>query len=465
MDNEDMTLPWDQPQPCPAPEPEQAAAESVLTVSEVNRLAKQALERIYVTVQGEVSGLNTRYPYYIYLSLRDSEATLPAILPKRIFDSLDFPLEDGASVVVEGMLTLFEKQGRYQVRVSSIRPFGEGAIQRRIEMIKRKLLSEGLFDDSRKKTLPSFPERIGVVTSPRGAAVRDVTVTIGRRFPPARVFVRGVRVQGAGAVEQICGALHFFNHDFPVDVVILARGGGSIEDLEPFSTEEVARSVARMQVPVITGIGHEPDVSIADLVADRRASTPTAAAEAAVPDRSQVRALLGKTAGTMRRHLAARVHSDSRQLTGITRLPLYRGVDFLLSGFMQRWERAASALPESPRRGLERSRHRLGAVASRPVFTRSAELLARRARELEGARARVSAGAERDIEKKRGALERAKARAMALSPLAVLERGYSITFDRATGKVVRSSAEVDAGAAVKIKLSSGSLDAEVTGKE
>src|SRR5450759_1290692 len=228
MDDDDLTLPWEETQPGEADEPEQAASESVLTVSEVNRLARHALEQVYVSVQGEVSGLNARYPYYIYFSLRDSEATLPAILPKRVFDSLDFPLEDGAAVVVEGMLTLFEKQGRYQVRVASIRPFGEGAIQRRIEMLKRKLLAEGLFDESRKRDLPSYPERIGVVTSPRGAAVRDVTVTIARRFPPAEVFVRGVRVQGAGAVDQICGALHFFDHDFPVDVVILARGGGSI---------------------------------------------------------------------------------------------------------------------------------------------------------------------------------------------------------------------------------------------
>ena len=284
MDEEDLTLPWEEPEEGAGEQEEKV--ETVLTVSEVNRLARGALERISVTVQGEVSGLNARYPYYVYLSLRDAEATLPAILPKRVFDGLDFALEEGAVVVVEGMLTLFEKQGRYQIRVARMRPFGEGELQRRIEMIKKKLQAEGLFDDSRKKPLPAFPQRIGVVTSPRGAAIKDVTVTLARRFPPAEAFIKGVRVQGAGAVEQICAALHFFDYDFPVDLVILARGGGSAEDLEPFSTEEVARAVASMRVPVITGIGHEPDVSIADLVADRRASTPTGAAEAAVPDRS-----------------------------------------------------------------------------------------------------------------------------------------------------------------------------------
>ncbi|PKQ28720.1 MAG: exodeoxyribonuclease VII large subunit [Candidatus Anoxymicrobium japonicum] len=434
MEDEEMTLPLDQAPP---------DAETILTVSEVNRMAKQALEGIRVTVRGEASGLNTRYPYYVYLSLRDSEATLPAIVPKRLFDSLDFKLEDGASVVVEGVLTLYEKQGRYQVRVSEMRLFGVGEIQRRIEMIKKKLQAEGLFDDARKKPLPAFPERIGVVTSPRGAAVRDVTTTIARRFPPASVFVRGVRVQGVGAVEQICAGLRFFDSDFPVDLVILARGGGSIEDLEPFSTEEVARAVARMRLPVITGIGHEPDVSIADLVADRWASTPTSAAQAAVPDCPHVRSMLRSSAVAMRGHVAARGQSDRRQLAGIKRLPLYRGVDFLLGRFMQRWERASKALPESPRRGLERSRYRLRVIVSRPVFGRPDEMLARQ----------------------RIALERAKARVTALSPLAVLKRGYSITLEKSTGKVVRSAADVVVGAALKIKLESGVLDAEVTGKE
>ena len=462
MDEEELTLPWDEPA---APLDEEPEREAVLTVSEANRLAKNALERIYVTVQGEVSGLNARYPYYVYLNLRDSEATLPAIMPKRVFENLDFVLEEGSVVVVEGMLTLFEKQGKYQVRVASVRPFGEGALQRRIEMIKKKLAAEGLFDDSRKKPLPAFPDRIGVVTSPRGAAVRDVTVTLARRYPPARVFVRGVRVQGAGAVEQICAALHFFNLDFPVDVVILARGGGSIEDLEPFSTEEVARAVSRMNVPVVTGIGHEPDVSIADLVADRRASTPTGAAEAAVPERRDVHARLGKCAGSMQRSLSADLVSETRQLAGIRRLPLYRGPDFMLGRFMQRWERVTASLPESPRRGLERGRHRVATIASRPVYHRATELLRRPRALLAGDAEAVAQSAVRDMEKKRSRLERALAKANALSPIAVLERGYSITFKKDSGKVVRDSSEVDVGEPLTIRLGRGSVDAEVTGKE
>jgi exodeoxyribonuclease VII large subunit len=464
-DVEELTLPWPEEEEEVPEEPAEEPAETVLTVSEVNRMAKHALERLTVTVQGEISGLNTRYPYYVYFDLRDSGASLPAILQKRAFDSLGFPLEDGASIIVRGTLSLFEKQGKYQIRVAEIRPFGEGEIQRRIEALKRKLHAEGLFDEALKKPLPAFPERIGVVTSTRGAAIRDVTVTLGRRFPAASVFVRGVRVQGEGAVEQICAGLRFFDEAFPVDLVILARGGGSIQDLEPFSTEPVARAIAGLRVPVVTGIGHEPDVSIADLVADRRASTPTAAAEAAVPDRLDIQALLAKSAAGLRRHAAAELQHAQRHLEGILRLPLYRGPDFVLGAFLQRFEKTAVALPESPSRGLTRSRHRLAVVACRPVFRLTAELLARRLAGIEAARARLSRCGPAAVQRDRGALERIKARADALSPLAVLERGYSITFRKDTGAVVRSPDEVEVGSPLEVRLARGALEAEVTGKE
>lgn len=460
---DELTLPW--------PDEEEEApeggfpSETVLTVSQVNRMARESLERITVVVQGEISGLSSGYPYYVYFDLRDSEASLPALLTQRQFKALDFKMEDGALVTVKGTLSLYEKGGKYQMRVAALRPFGEGELQRRIEALKRKLQAEGLFDDARKKPLPQFPLRIGVVTSTRGAAIRDVTVTASRRFPPAAVFVRGVTVQGAGAVEQICAALDIFDSDFPVDLVILARGGGSIQDLEPFNTEEVARAIARLSVPVISGIGHEPDVTVSDLVADWRASTPTGAAEAAVPDRSEVAALLGKVAGSLHRHALRDVQAGARQLVGVRRRPLFKGPEFLLGRFMQRWERAADALPPSPRRGLSRSRDRLALVTGRPVFRRPGEMLDRRRAGLEALRARLVQGVVRDVEGKAGSLDKVKARAEALSPLAVLERGYSITFHGDSGRVVRTSGEVEPGTPLKIKLGRGTVEAEVTGKE
>ncbi|MBU1942755.1 MAG: exodeoxyribonuclease VII large subunit [Actinobacteria bacterium] len=461
--DEEMTLPWDEPG---EPEAEQESpTERVLSVTEVNRMAKGALERFEVLVAGEVSNVSKPYAYYLYCNLRDEEAILPAIVPIRVFDALDFKLADGVSVLVRGTLSLYEKQGKYQVRVTEMSPYGVGEIQRRIEALKKKLQAEGLFADERKRALPAFPGRIGVVTSPRGAAIRDVTVTLARRFPAARVFVRGVRVQGEGAVEQICAALDLFDGAWPVDVVILARGGGSIEDLEPFSTEPVARKVASMSVPVITGIGHEPDVSVADLVADRRASTPTAAAEAAVPDRSQVTAVLAGSSSHMRRCVDRRLNVASAGLVHLRRAGVYRSPDVLLSAPMQRLERLMMALPASPARGLARARARFDGVCLRPVFRLPGQLLARRALEVEGVGARLQAAGVRSIERRRGTLERLIAKARALSPLAVLERGYSITFKAGTGEVVRDSDEVETGEGVSIRLAKGALDAQVTGKE
>lgn len=464
---EEMTLPWGDGEKGEGEGPagDGEAARTILTVSEVNRMAKRRLESLSVEVQGEVSGVKTGYGYYVYFDLRDREAALPAILPRRQYDALDFPLVEGSLVLVAGKLSIYEKQGRYQIRVSRVSPYGEGEIQRRVEALKRKLHAEGLFDDSRKADLPAFPSRIGVVSSPRGAAIRDVLVTIRRRFPPAGCYVRGVKVQGEGAERQICEALEFFESEYEVDLVILARGGGSIQDLEPFNSEAVARTIAGMSVPVVCGVGHEPDVTISDLVADHRASTPTGAAEAAVPDRCSVTEYLGGAAASMARHVAGEVRSEARRLAALRRSPLYRNPYALLGRFMERWERAASDLPASPARGLRRNRERLSAVLSRPVFTRGRELTYRDAMRLEKSAGRLLEAGPRFIERKSMDLKRVEASLKALSPLAVLKRGYSITFASDTGRVVRASEEVETGSRLKIRLGRGGLDAEVTGKE
>jgi len=460
MSENDLTLPFDEPE-----RPAEKPVEKLMTVTEVNRLARRKLETITVKVQGEVSRLNSKYPYYVYFDLRDSEAALPAVVPRRVYDGLGFPLKEGDAIVVEGVLSLYERQGRYQVKVTNMRPFGEGELQQRIEALKRKLQAEGLFDESRKKPLPQFPERIGLVTSTRGAAIRDVIVTVRRRFPPARVFVRGVTVQGANAPAEITRGLRLFDEKWPVDLVILARGGGSLQDLEPFSTEEVARAVAAMRTPVITGIGHEPDVSIADLVADLRASTPTGAAEAAVPDRAEVIARLGKSASAMSRHVTSEIRHSRSALNAVSSRPLYRKRDTLLAAMMQRWERAATSLPGSPARGLQRARHRIDSIAARPVFSGAASLLAARSALLGVSKEAAARAAKRFIELRRSGLATTLASLEAMSPLAVLERGYSITFAQKTGRAVRKAEEVEAGDDLKILLHEGELGAKVTGKE
>lgn len=439
--------------------------EPILSVSQVNRLARQCLEEITVKVLGEVSGLRKNYPYFVYFDLRDEEAVLPAIMAKSEFLQLDFDLEDGATVVVKGNLSIYEKQGKYQVRVEEMSPFGEGDLRRRIEALKRKLHTEGIFDDARKKALPRFPTRIGVVSSPRGAAVRDVVKTINRRFPPAHVFIRGVRVQGEGAVEEICSALRFFNSEFDVEVIILARGGGSIQDMEPFNSEEVARTIAAMSVPVITGVGHEPDVSIADLVADRRASTPTAAAEAAVPEKKEIDAFLKKSTGALLEFSTSRISFCERHLNSIRNRPLYRSYAFLLGPFMQRLESCSRRLYESPRRGLAKSQNRLELVSKNPIYRKPDMLLAPWRTRLWALRSRISKAKGPVFESKKSVLEAAKARCEALSPLSILERGYSIVFKKSSGEIIRSSQQTEVGEELNIRLGEGRLDANVTGKE
>lgn len=440
------------------------AGEEILTVSQVNRLARKRLEGITVTVQGEVSKPATGYAYFVYFDLRDSEAALPAILTRQQYKALDFKLEDGASVVARGTLTVYERQGKYQIRITEIRPFGEGELRRRIEALKRKLHGEGIFDDDRKKPLPGFPERIGLVTSPRGAAIRDVIVTVTRRFPCATIYVKGVTVQGVNAVSQICAGLGFFDVEWPVDLVILARGGGSLQDLEPFNTEEVARAMARMKVPVITGIGHEPDVTIADLVADRRASTPTGAAEAAVPDRVEVAALLAKTRSALAKRAGGELRAGGVALLGWKSRPLYRDPGYLLSEFMHRWERAAARLPGSPQRGMVRSAHRLENISRRPVYRRMDQLTEAAGRRLDAGRVAHIKGMLVMLRHLTGTLEKSAARLKALSPLAVLERGYSITINEDTGAVVRAPDEVEAGTGLLIRLRRGKIEAQVTGR-
>lgn len=441
------------------------AGEGILTVSEVNKIARQHLESIYVKVMGEISRLTTGYPYFVYFDLRDPDALLPAIIPKQDFLNLDFSLQEGMLVVVEGTLTLFEKQGRYQIRVEQVRPFGEGEIQRRIEALKRKLAAEGLFDDAIKKPLPSFPERIGVITSPRGAAVRDVTVTLNKRFPPARIFIRGVLVQGMRAVEDIVGALEFFDKVFPVDVIILARGGGSLQDLEPFNSEQVARAIWRASVPVVTGIGHEPDVTIADLVADYRASTPTGAAQAAVPDRLEVLSSLEKTYNAILRRTSYRLQDLSQKLAYFSSRPVFTRPGIILERFFQIWERDARLLYESPSRGIKTSGERIRALLQSSVYKKPESVFSVWESRLALVLQAFSSAVRADVARREQAIARLLAKLDALSPTAVLKRGYSITFNRKDNRIVKSSRDVEKGEEICVVLSEGWIGAEVLEKE
>ncbi|MBX2992199.1 MAG: exodeoxyribonuclease VII large subunit [Bacteroidetes bacterium] len=259
----------------------------VLTVSELTRRIKQTLERGFPTVriEGEISNFKFHSSGHMYFSLKDTGAAISAVVWRSRVAALSFVPEDGMKVVASGRIAVYEIRGSYQLDITSIRPVGEGELQAAFERLKKKLAAEGLFDVENKKALPEYPERIGIVTSESGAALQDVLHILRRRHPAIEVILLPVRVQGAGAGEEIAGAIADFNKYRNVDVVILARGGGSLEDLWAFNQEIVARAIHKSRIPVVSAVGHEIDYTIADFVADLRAPTPSAAAEIVVRDR------------------------------------------------------------------------------------------------------------------------------------------------------------------------------------
>jgi exodeoxyribonuclease VII large subunit len=258
-----------------------------LTVTEINRRIKHSLESSFsaVVIQGEISNFKRHTSGHIYLTLKDEASQISAVLWRSRAPILTFQPEDGMKVVVTGRVTVYELRGSYQIEVSSIRPLGIGELQMAFEYLKRKLAAEGLFDAEHKKSLPEYPSRIGIVTSPTGAALQDMLNILRRRFPAVEVILRPTIVQGSAAADDIVRAVEDLNRLGSIDVMIVGRGGGSIEDLWAFNEEKVARAIFNSNVPVVSAIGHEIDFTIADFVSDLRAPTPSAAAELVVRDR------------------------------------------------------------------------------------------------------------------------------------------------------------------------------------
>lgn len=329
----------------------------VLTISQLNRYIKslldgdQMLSSVFLT--GEISNFTNHYKSgHMYFSLKDSQCVVRAVMFAAQARRLRFLPQDGMKVIVRGRVTVYEQSGQYQVYVDDMQPDGLGALNLAYEQLKTRLAAEGLFDASRKKPLPAYPKAVGVVTSPTGAAVQDIKQILGRRFPLAEVILCPVLVQGAGAAEQIAAAVEHFNRLGCADVLIVGRGGGSMEDLWAFNEEIVARAVANSRIPVISAVGHETDFTICDFAADLRAPTPSAAAELAVPDIRELMAYVSGSMLRMKKSLGIEMH----------RMQIDRLVDRmsgkmkrdLETGRMRLAERSASLQAFSPLRVLAR---------------------------------------------------------------------------------------------------------------
>jgi exodeoxyribonuclease VII large subunit len=416
------------------------------------------------TVQGEISNCRPAASGHIYFTLKDERAQIRCVFFKNQQRGMKFRPEDGLKVTVRGSISVYEARGEYQIYVESLEPLGRGALQLAFEQLKKRLEDDGLFDAARKKPLPMLPSRVGLITSPTGAAVRDVVRILKRRFPNVHLTLYPVRVQGEGAAPEIVEALRYFDKKSAADVILLVRGGGSMEDLWAFNEEIVARAIANCEIPIISGVGHETDFTISDFVADVRASTPSAAAELVVQTRrefdSHVSDLQADLATSMRYRLlelSGRVH----ELMGS------RGFRRPLDLLRQRRQRAddlTARVAQGLRGRLEVSRKRFTAahfkIASFDFRIRIAALRLR----LQKRTTELGARAERVLRMKREGWERLSLQLQERSPLRVLERGYAIATDD-SGNVLRDSAEVAIGQRVQIQLHRGRLISEVERKE
>jgi len=413
----------------------------VLTVTELARRIRDTLERDVgvVWVAGELSNVRRVASGHVYFTLKDDESQLAAAMFRRVAALLPFEPRDGREVVVAARASLYEARGALQLYVEAMEPLGLGALRLAFEQLKERLAAEGLFALERKRPLPPYPSAIGIVTAAEGAVIHDIRTVIRRRWPGARVILRPVRVQGTDAWRDVVAGIEDLNRLSFLDVLIVGRGGGSLEDLWAFNEQGVARAIAASRIPVVSAVGHESDVTIADFVADVRAPTPTAAAALVVPDRLEVAAMLARARAVLRTALARRVTHARRHLVSLERglgAPRRRTVELAqrLDELALRSRRALGRRTLAERRRLEALERRLDAVGPR------ARLGHVRAR-LDGASHRLRFALDVRVRERRAALARTFGRLEALSPLACLERGYAIVRQGGPdGPVVRDAA-------------------------
>ena len=400
----------------------------------INEALDAALPQVYF--EGEIAKLTRAASGHIYLDLKDQGAQVSGVIWKGVASTLDFPLSEGLAVLCHGRPNVYAGSGRFQIVINRIQPAGEGALRKRFLQLKARLEKEGFFAEERKRALPMLPAAIGVVTSGTGAVIHDIMVRIRERMPNLRVYLENVRVQGEGAAEEIAAGVKRLSDSGQVEVIIVARGGGSLQDLWAFNEEVLVKAIFASKVPVISGVGHEVDVTLADFAADVRAPTPTAAAEMVVPKRAE---------------LLARIAEFERRLYDTDRLlaPRAQRLDDLAGRYETALENAFAAA------GLKLQR-----MEARLQGIRPDKLLERLAGRLDMLQAGLCSNFDRLLSGRRLKLERLSSSLEAINPLKVLERGFSLV--RSEGKVIRSVNQLRTGAALSLDFVDGSAQAKVS---
>jgi len=436
----------------------------VLTVSELNSLVRGLIEEAFpsVWVEGEISNLR-RYPSgHTYFTLKDADSQIAVVLFRGAASGgLRFRPEDGLKVLARGRVSLYEPRGGYQLIVEAMEPAGLGALQLAFEQLKARLQAEGLFDAARRRPLPILPRRLGIVTSPSGAAIRDILRVLDRRFANLEVVIAPARVQGPGAAVEIVAGIRDLNRLGGIDVVIVARGGGSIEDLWTFNEEPVARAIASSKAPVISAVGHETDVTIADLVADLRAPTPSAAAEMVVRSKQELADLIGALRARLLaagRLAVSRLRQDLQAVGAERAFDLARG---RLRDAMLRLDDLTLRMRGRVERSAVTARHRVEILAQRMTPGRLAERLAGRTARAAGLARLLRSAAGARLESARDTVAAYGERLTALSPLGVLARGYAICRLSAGGPILKEAAMARPGESVEVRLHRGRLTCDV----
>lgn len=441
-----------------------SATPEILTVSQLTRRVKSLLEREVgvVWISGEISNWRVSPSGHAYFTIKDQDSQIDAVIFRARLMRLRFSPDNGIEVVARGQVTVYEKRGSYQIVCEEIQPKGLGALQLAFEQLKRKLEAEGIFDPAHKKPLPLLPRRIGVVTSPTGAAIRDILHVLDRRFANVHVLLYPARVQGEGAAAEIVEGIRALDA-YGVDVMIVGRGGGSLEDLWPFNEEITVRAVFAAQTPIISAVGHEIDFALTDFAADARAPTPSAAAEMVVRERQvldeKVRLLGARLGKGVSRYLErARHRLEVLQGSYVFRRPeeLLREPRQHVDDLRMRLELAAQGMVADRRVRLERSRRALPLLSPRHQLQRARQRLL-------AARARLGQSGASAAERLRARLAQARSRLDALSPVAILSRGYAIAFRGEEQKeIVRDAAQLSPGEPVTLRFGRGGAEVSVT---
>ncbi len=442
----------------------------VWTVRALVSAVRSHIEREYSDcwVEGEISNLRNPDSGHLYFTLKEEGAQIRVVMFRSSAKLLRFRPENGLHVTVRGRITVYEERGELQISAEFMEPKGAGALQLAFEQLKARLQAEGLFDASRKKPIPPLPQRIGVITSPQGAALRDILNILARRHRSANVLIYPAQVQGDSAPGEVMAGLQHFHQDLrrkgAVEVIIIARGGGSAEDLACFNHEGLARAVADSKIPVISAIGHETDFTIVDFVADLRAPTPSAAAELVIRSRQEIEAQAEDLYRRLERAVRYRLLMARQELTEHAQHGAFARMMDGIHRRQQKLDEQRFRLEKAERQVLERCHRRCDNVASAIHHYDARRRLAGVRQQLEAQVANLGAAMHTRLLESRGAIERRTASLEALSPVAILNRGYALVFD-AKGRLVKDAARLKAGDELSARLARGRVRARVTSTE